>query len=48
VRPLGTIVLAVWLILVGLMDIANLSFQYDEVVKGILAVVAGVLLIIKR
>ncbi len=47
-RPLGTIVLAIWLILFGLMDIADLSFRYDDVVKGILAVAAGILLIIKR
>ena len=47
-KPLGATVLAVWLLLVGLMGIADLSFRYDELIKGILAVAAGILLLAKR
>lgn len=47
-KPLGMTVLAIWLLLVGLMGIADLNFRYDELIKGILAVAAGVLLLVKR
>lgn len=47
-KPLGTTVLAVWLVLVGLMGIADLSFKYDHIIQGALALAAGVLLFLKR
>jgi len=47
-KPLATTVLAVWLILVGLMGIADLSFKYDHLIQGVLALAAGILLLLKR
>ena len=37
-----------WLLLHGLASIINLNFRYDEVVMGALALIAGVLVIIRR
>jgi len=48
VKPLGTTVLAIWLLLVGLMGVADLSFKYDHLIQGVLALAAGILLLIKR
>lgn len=47
-KPVATTVLAVWLLLVGLMGVADLSFKYDDLIKGALAIAAGVLLLLKR
>lgn len=47
-KPLGTIALGVWLILTGLMGIADLSFKYDDMVVGAFALVAGVLILARR
>ena len=47
-KNLGTLLLAAWLILWGLKNLAGLSFNYDYMVLGILAIVAGVFLAIKR
>ncbi|MEX0730107.1 MAG: hypothetical protein WED00_10860 [Aquisalimonadaceae bacterium] len=47
-RGLGPTVLAVWLIIHGLIALANLSFRYDDVLMGALAMAAGVLLLIRR
>lgn len=47
-RNIGMIVLAIWLIVTGLRGVINLSFQNDSLVFGILAIVAGVLLIMRR
>ncbi len=40
--------LGAWLLLSGLAAIANLSFKYDDMVMGVLALVAGVLVILRR
>lgn len=47
-KNIGMIILAVWLIATGLRSVVNLSFQHDSLVFGILAIVAGVLLIMRR
>jgi hypothetical protein len=47
-RNLGTLLLAAWLILWGLKSAAGLNFNYDLLVLGVLAIVAGVFLAIRR
>lgn len=47
-RNLGTLLLAIWLIVWGLKSVIGLSFHYDYLVLGVLAIVAGVVLILKR
>jgi len=47
-KNIGMIVLAVWLIATGLRGVINFSFQNDALVFGILAIIAGVLLIMRR
>lgn len=47
-KNVGSLLLAVWLILYGLKNIISLSFQYDYIVLGGVALIAGVLLILKR
>jgi hypothetical protein len=45
---LGMILLSIWLILWGLIYVLSLSFAGLNLVMGILAIVAGVLLLLKR
>ena len=45
---IGILLLAVWLILVGLLQLINISFPASGTVTAILAIAAGVLLLIKR
>ena len=45
-RNLGLRILGVWLLLWSLFRFVNLSFAYDHLVLPILALVAGILLII--
>jgi hypothetical protein len=47
-RNLGMLLLAIWLILTGLMPLLNLSFSGVGTIMGILAIAAGVLLLIGR
>lgn len=47
-KNIGMIVLAVWLIATGLRGVVNLSFQNDALVFGVLAIIAGVLIIMRR
>ncbi|MCS4502609.1 hypothetical protein KBTX_01615 [wastewater metagenome] len=47
-RHLGSILLGVWLIVHGLRDIIHLTFRYDDLAMGALAIVAGALLFIRR
>jgi hypothetical protein len=47
-RNLGRLLLAIWLILMGLFPLLNLSFQGQAQVMAILAAAAGVLLLIGR
>lgn len=47
-KNLGMIVLGIWLVLTGLKGILGLSFDYDHVVSGAFALVAGVLILVRR
>jgi hypothetical protein len=47
-KNLGMLLLAIWLIATGLRSVINLSFQYDALIFGILAIVTGVVIILKR
>ncbi len=47
-KIVGQILLAVWLILTGLKSLINLHFNYDYYVLGVLAIVAGVFVAIRR
>jgi hypothetical protein len=47
-RNLGQLLLAAWLILYGLKAVIGLHFHYDYMVLGVLAIVAGVFLAIRR
>jgi hypothetical protein len=40
------VLLAIWLILTGLIALFSFSFQYEGVVMGILALVAGILILL--
>lgn len=45
---LWPIFLGLWLILNGLVSIANLSFRYDDLIIGLIAVIAGVLVLVRK
>ena len=47
-RKLGMILLGIWLILSGLIAILNLSFTGLSIIMGILAIAAGILLLLER
>lgn len=47
-QNLGRLLLAIWLILMGLFPLLNLSFQGQPQIMAILAAAAGVLLLIGR
>jgi hypothetical protein len=47
-KNLGMLLLAIWLILTGLVPLLNLSFSGFGTVMAILAIAAGVLILIGR
>lgn len=47
-RNLGMLLLAVWLIVTGLIPLLNLSFSGLGIIMAILAIAAGVLIIVGR
>ncbi|HUF81261.1 MAG TPA: hypothetical protein VMN03_09020 [Burkholderiales bacterium] len=47
-RNIGMLLLAIWLILTGLIPVLNLSFSQLGTVMAILAVAAGVLILVGR
>lgn len=47
-RNLGMLLLAIWLILGGLMPLLNLGFSGASIIMAILAIAAGVLILIGR
>lgn len=47
-RHIGMILLGVWLILHGLISIIDLHFNGLPLLMGILALVAGILIILRR
>lgn len=40
--------LGVWLILTGLNSVINLNFKYQAIVMGVLSLIAGVLVVIRK
>jgi uncharacterized membrane protein HdeD (DUF308 family) len=47
-KSLGMLLLAVWLILTGLIALFSLSFAGLPVIMGIIAIAAGVLILLQR
>jgi hypothetical protein len=47
-KEVGVLLAGVWLVLEGLVRLADLHFRYDNLVMGALAVAAGVLMVIRR
>jgi hypothetical protein len=47
-KNLGMLLLAIWLILTGLIALFSLSFQGLPLIMGILAVAAGILILLGR
>jgi hypothetical protein len=47
-KNLGMLLLAIWLILTGLIALLGFSFQGLPMIMGILAVAAGILILIGR
>jgi hypothetical protein len=47
-NSLGMKLLAVFLVLYGLIQILSLSFVYMNIVMGVLALIAGILLLVGR
>ena len=47
-KNIGMLLLAIWLIVFGLTRAIGLNFAYDNLVIGVLAIIAGVMLILKR
>lgn len=47
-RKLWVIVLAIWLLLTGLLMITNFRFEAQNLIMGILAIAAAVLLVLDR
>lgn len=45
---LGFILLAIWLILIGLRDLIGLSFNGFNIILAILAIAAGILILLGR
>jgi hypothetical protein len=44
----GYLFLGIWLILQGLIGLLNLSFRYDDLIAGVLALVAGVFVLLRK
>lgn len=44
----GTLLLAIWLIAFGAMSLLDISFQGKDIVMAVLAIAAGVLLLLDR
>jgi hypothetical protein len=47
-RDLGTLLLAIWLIATGLITILHLNFTGMDIVMAVIAIAAGVLLLLRR
>jgi hypothetical protein len=48
IRDLGMFLLSIWLILTGLIAILHLSFTGKDIVMAVLAIAAGILLLLRR
>jgi hypothetical protein len=47
-RKFGVLILGIWLIATGLVQLIHLDFMYMEKILGVLAIAAGALLVIDR
>jgi hypothetical protein len=47
-KNLGMLLLAIWLILTGLLSLVNLSFPFQGEILALLALAAGVILLLRR
>ena len=47
-RNLGSILLAIWLILVGVLPLFNLTFPSQDIILALVGIAAGVLLLLRR
>ena len=47
-KNLGFLLLGIWLILYGLLAVFGVNFQYQALIMGLLALVAGALILINR
>jgi len=47
-KNLGRLLLAVWLVLIGLISLLGVQFSARDIIMGVIALVAGVLLLIGR
>lgn len=47
-QKLGMILLAIWLILTGIFQLVSFDFPYKAVLMSILAIAAGVLILLDR
>ena len=47
-KNIGLLLLGIWLIATGLRSVVHLSFAYDTLVFGVLAIAAGVLILLRR
>lgn len=47
-RQLGTIALAVWAIVTGVLVVTNLSFQFADIILALLLIASGILLLLGR
>jgi hypothetical protein len=47
-RSIGLLLLGIWLVLTGVIPLINLSFNYLGIAMSILAIVAGVLIVVGR
>jgi hypothetical protein len=47
-RSIGVVLLAIWLICEGAIAVLSLTFQGIQVILGVLAIIAGILLLIGR
>jgi hypothetical protein len=47
-RSIGTILLALWLIVTGAIAVLGLTFQGIVVIMGVVAIIAGILILIGR
>ena len=47
-RNLGMLLLAIWLILSGLMGLANLAFPSSQLIMAVLALLAGIAILLGR
>ncbi len=47
-KNLGMVLLAIWLILIGLVSLLNLRFTGSQVLMDLLAIAAGLLILLRR